>query len=145
MERLGYEFTSMLVKFVCISYFASQIYINPTRDIFLVSQEKKSWLSLYIQVQLLHLTLNWQTNTQSFSTNPCFLRMGWDVTRNIVYSLSRKQGFVEKTCVLFCQFKFVYFLETTMYECLILWIYMMVRISLVVNSVLFWLMPEKLL
>ena len=31
----------MLVTLVCISYFASEICINPARDIFLVSQGKK--------------------------------------------------------------------------------------------------------
>ena len=46
--RLGYEFASMLVTFVCISYFSSQIYINPTSDAFLVSRGKKSRQSLYI-------------------------------------------------------------------------------------------------
>ena len=48
VERLGYEFASMLVTFVWISYFSSQIYINPTRDTFLISRGKKSWQSLYI-------------------------------------------------------------------------------------------------
>ena len=44
------------------------------------------------------------------------------------------------------QTKFVYFLETTMYKCLIFWINTMIRINLVVNSVLFWLevMPGSL-
>ena len=37
MERLDYEFAAMFVKFVCITYFASQICINLTRDTFLVS------------------------------------------------------------------------------------------------------------
>ena len=46
---------------------------------------------------------------------------------------------------LFCQFKFVYFLETTMNEWLIFWINMMVSISLVVNSVLLTeVMPRRL-
>ena len=31
----------MLVTFVCVLYFASQICINPTRDTFLVSRGKK--------------------------------------------------------------------------------------------------------
>ena len=46
VERLGYEFGTILVTFVGISYFALQICINPTRDTFLVS--KKSCQSLYI-------------------------------------------------------------------------------------------------
>ena len=41
VERLGYEFATMFVTFVCISYFASQICFNLTRDTFLVSREKK--------------------------------------------------------------------------------------------------------
>ena len=42
--------------------------------------------------------------------------------------------------------KFVYFLETTMYECSIFWINIMVRVNLFVNSVLFWqeVMPGRL-
>ena len=36
VERLGYKFATILVTFVCISYFDSQILINPTRDTFLV-------------------------------------------------------------------------------------------------------------
>ena len=41
--------------------------------------------------------------------------------------------------------KFVYFLETTMYECSIFWMNMMVCSNLVVNSMLFWLgvMPGR--
>ena len=35
--------------------------------------------------------------------------------------------------------KFVYFFETTMYECSIFWINIMVCINLVVNSMLFWI------
>ena len=66
--------------------------------------------------------------------------LGWvKVSPEMLWTVFlRKHGFVKKTCVLFCQFKFVYFLET-IYECSILWINMMVRISLVVNSVLFWI------
>ena len=41
VERRGYEFATMFVTFVCISYFASQICFNLTRDTFLVSREKK--------------------------------------------------------------------------------------------------------
>ena len=41
VERLGYEFATMLVTFVCISYFSSQIYINPTSDAFLISRGEK--------------------------------------------------------------------------------------------------------
>ena len=42
-ERLGYEFVTMFVTFVCISYFASQIRINLSRDTFLVSRRKKGY------------------------------------------------------------------------------------------------------
>ena len=42
VERLGYDFVAMFVKFACINYFASHIHINLTRDTFLVSQGKKS-------------------------------------------------------------------------------------------------------
>ena len=58
-----------------------------------------------------------QNNAQVFMINPCFLRMDLNVTWNVVNSFWRRHEFVEKTCVLFCQFGFVYFLETTMYEC----------------------------
>ena len=74
MWRLRYEFAAMFYKFVCISYFASKIYVNLTRETFLVSREQ-------------NLT------------------------------------------------KFVYFLETMMYESSE--INMMVCINLAVNSVLF--------
>ena len=47
VERLGYEFATMFVTFVCISYFASQICFNLTRDTFLVSRENKRWQSLH--------------------------------------------------------------------------------------------------
>ena len=42
VERLGYEFATILVTHVGISYFSSQIFINPTRDTFLVSEGKES-------------------------------------------------------------------------------------------------------
>ena len=47
-ERLEYEFVTMFVTFVCISYFASQIRINLSRDTFLVSRQKKRLQSLHI-------------------------------------------------------------------------------------------------
>ena len=40
VKRLGYEFGTVLVTFVSISYFASQICINSTWDTFLVSKKK---------------------------------------------------------------------------------------------------------
>ena len=73
MWRLGYEFAATFVTFVCISYFALQIWVNLTREKFLVLGEKK-------------LT------------------------------------------------KFVYFLETAIYESSIFQINMIVYINLVVNS-----------
>ena len=41
MWRLRYEFVAIFVTFVGISYFASQTYVNLTRETFLVSREKK--------------------------------------------------------------------------------------------------------
>ena len=41
MWRLRYQIADIFVMFVCISYFASQIYVNLTRETFLVSREKK--------------------------------------------------------------------------------------------------------
>ena len=41
VERLGYEFATIFVTFVCISYFTLQICVHLTRDTFLVSREKK--------------------------------------------------------------------------------------------------------
>ena len=41
MWRLRYEFAAIVVTFICISYFASQIYDNLTRETFLVSREQK--------------------------------------------------------------------------------------------------------
>ena len=47
LERLGYEFGTVLVTFVGISYFASQICINSTRDTFLVSKKKADKVCTY--------------------------------------------------------------------------------------------------
>ena len=41
----------------------SEIYINLTRDLFLVSRGKKSWQSLYMWVQSFHFIWNWQNYT----------------------------------------------------------------------------------
>ena len=40
MCRLRYEFAAIFVTLICISYFASQIYVNLTRETFLVSREQ---------------------------------------------------------------------------------------------------------
>ena len=45
VERLGYQFGTILVTFVGIPYFALQICINPTRDIFLPRFYDKSMFS----------------------------------------------------------------------------------------------------
>ena len=42
------ETCAILVTVACISYFASQVCINPTRNTFLVPQKPKNWQSLYI-------------------------------------------------------------------------------------------------
>ena len=82
------------------------------RDIFLVAQGGKkltefvyvsSIVSSYLKLAKLHT---------GFYANTCFLRMGYP---------KRKQFFKEnmdfsKKNVFFCQFKFVYFLETIMNE-----------------------------
>ena len=41
MWRLRYEIAAMFVTFVCICYFASQIYVNLTRETFLLAGEEK--------------------------------------------------------------------------------------------------------
>ena len=41
MCRLRYEFAAMFVTFICISYFASQICVNITRETFPVLREQK--------------------------------------------------------------------------------------------------------
>ena len=41
MFRLRYEFSALFVTFVSISRFDSQIYVNLTRETFVVSREKK--------------------------------------------------------------------------------------------------------
>ena len=61
---------------------------------------KKSWQSLYIEVQSFNLILNWENSTQFFSTNPCFLWICWSDKRNAVNSFLRKHGFVEKNCLI---------------------------------------------
>ena len=48
MCRLRYEFAAMLVKFIRISYFALQIYVNLTRETFLVSLEQKLMKFVYL-------------------------------------------------------------------------------------------------
>ena len=71
VERPGYEFDAMLVTFVCILYFASQICINPTRDTFLISRgEKKLTKSGYTSSVIPSGKIKF------FLTNSCFLRMG---------------------------------------------------------------------
>ena len=47
MWRLRYEFAAIFVTFVGISYFASQIYVNLTRETFLVAREKKLTTFVY--------------------------------------------------------------------------------------------------
>ena len=47
MCRLKYEFAAMFVTFVCIYYFASQIYVNLTRETLLASREQKLTKVLY--------------------------------------------------------------------------------------------------
>ena len=47
VERLGYQSGTLLVTFVDISYFASQICINPTWDTFLVSKKKADKVCAY--------------------------------------------------------------------------------------------------
>ena len=128
VERLGYEFGTILVTLVCISYFALQISINPTRDTFLVS--KKSWQSWYIYVQSFHLILNSQNNTQVFFEKSMFSEDG------LKCHLKRKQFFEENMDLskkLVCCF-----------ASLVLYIFlkepcMNVR-YFVVNCVLFWLL-----
>ena len=41
MCRPRYEFAAMFFMFICISYFALQIYVNLTRETLLFSQEQK--------------------------------------------------------------------------------------------------------
>ena len=98
MERLGYEFGTILVTFADISYFASQTCINSIRDTFLVSK-KKGWQSLYIQVQSFYLILRCQNNAQVFMTNPCFLKMGLNVTWNVVNRFFEKNMDLSKKIV----------------------------------------------
>ena len=48
MCKLRYEFAAMFVTFTFISYFASQIYVNLTREEFLVSREQKLTKFVYV-------------------------------------------------------------------------------------------------
>ena len=40
MCRLRYEFAAIFITFICISYFASPIYVNLSKETFLVSREQ---------------------------------------------------------------------------------------------------------
>ena len=66
-----YELATILVTFVCIFYFDSQIFINLTRDTFLVSRGKKKLTKVCIY-KFDHSILNWQNNTQVFFDKSIF-------------------------------------------------------------------------
>ena len=77
VERLGYGFGTILVTSVGISYFASQICMNSTRDTFIVSKKK---LTKYVHISsIISSYLKIQNNAQVFMRNPCFLRVGLNV------------------------------------------------------------------
>ena len=104
MERRGYEFAVMLVTFVCILYFASQICINPTQGhIPHHSREKKAGKVCIYKFNY----FIWQ--------NEVFFCQIQSVTRNVVNSFFMKTWICRKN----------------------VYVNMMVRISLVINSVLF--------
>ena len=145
MERLGYEFAAMLVTLVCISYFASQKFALILPGTYYSSHEETKGDKVYI-CKFNHSILS-ETGkiTDRFFYKSMFsedeLRCH---SKKPLTVFLRKHGFVEKN-VLFSQFEFIYFLETTMNEWSIFWISTMVRINLVVNSVLLTeVMPGRL-
>ena len=133
MERLGYEFAAMLVTL----FYISEISINLTKDLFLISRGKKKLTKFVYVSSIIPSFLKLAKLHRSFYKF-MFSEDGLKCRPKRRKVFLRKHGFVEKN-VLFCQFKFVYFLETTMNEWLIFWINMMICINLVVNYVLFWL------
>ena len=62
MWRLRYEFAAMFVTFVCISYFASQIYVNLTRETFLVSREQNLTKFVYFPETMMYESSVFQIN-----------------------------------------------------------------------------------
>ena len=54
MFRLRYEFSALFVTFVSISRFDSQIYVNLTRETFVVSREKKLTKVVYFLENILN-------------------------------------------------------------------------------------------
>ena len=57
MCRLRYEFAAMFVTFICISYFALQIYIDLTRETFLISREQKLTKFVYLLETMMYESL----------------------------------------------------------------------------------------
>ena len=62
MWRLRYEFPAMFFTFVCISYFALQIYVNLIMGPFLVSQEKKLTKFVYFLETMMYESSIFETN-----------------------------------------------------------------------------------
>ena len=76
MERLGYEFASMLVTLVCISYFASQKFALILPGTYSLSHEKKKLTKFVYVSSIIPSYLKLAKLHTGFSANPCFLRMG---------------------------------------------------------------------
>ena len=71
------------------------------RTIMLIQSNEYS----YTAVSRNYANLNWQNKTQVFSTNLCFLKKLFTKFRLTLQHIPRKREFVEKSRVLFCQFK----------------------------------------
>ena len=104
------ETCAILVTTVCISYFASQICINPTRNTFLVHPPPSGGGGG--RGIITHKIFD----KSMFSGNV----LKCNVKRSKPFFI-RKHAFVKKTCVLFSSLSlYIYFLETTKHKCLIL-------------------------
>ena len=110
----------------------SKICINLTRDY----SHKEKKLTKFVYVSSIIPSYLKLAKLHRFFYKSMFSKDGLKCHRKSHKQFFKKTWICQKENVLFCQFKFIYFLETTMNEWSIFWINTMVRISLVFNSVL---------
>ena len=133
VERLGYEFAAMLVTLHCISYFVSQKFALILPGTYSLSHKEKKADKVCI-CKFNHSILS-ETGKITHRCN--FSEDGLKCHPKLCKLFFLENMDLSEKNVLFCQFKFVYFLQTTMTEWSIFWINMMVCMSLVVHSALF--------
>ena len=146
-ETWGCEFAAMFVTFVFISYFVLQICVILTRDTSLVSRERKTDKICIFSSEA---AVCWCSSKQVFlKKNLIFTgkQLYWSLflACNVIKIRFQCRRFPENTAKILRTAIFIehfwwklLFLETTVCECSIFWMKMMICINLV-NSVLFWL------